>query len=153
MNRAEFLAAARRPAPDWKDDDMILASSYPFLNILWSMLIFFAFVAWIWILITVFADLFRRHDTSGWVKVLWIIFIIVLPFLGVFVYLIAEHEGMTERAVKQQQAQQSEFDDYVKSVAAQSDPTEQIAKAKQLLDSGAITQAEFDQMKQKALAS
>ncbi len=132
---------------------MILATSYPFLEVFWTMLIFFAFIVWIWILITVFADLFRRHDTSGFAKVAWIIFIIVLPYLGVFVYLIAEHKGMTERAVKQQSDAQTQFDQYVKSVAAKGDPTEQIAKAKQMLDSGTITQAEFDQIKQKALAA
>jgi hypothetical protein len=131
---------------------MILATSYPFLEVFWTMLIFFAFVVWIWILITVLADIFRRHDTSGFAKVLWIIFIIVLPYLGVFIYLIAEHTGMTERAVKQQHDTQAQFDQYVKSVATKADPTEQIAKAKQMLDSGTITQAEFDQIKQKALA-
>jgi hypothetical protein len=132
---------------------MILATSYPFLEVFWTMLIFFAFVVWIWILFTVLADLFRRHDTSGFSKVLWIIFIIVLPYLGVFVYLVVEHKGMTERAVKQQRDVQSQFDQYVQSVAAQADPTEQIAKAKQMLDNGTITQTEFDQIKQKALAS
>jgi Phospholipase_D-nuclease N-terminal/Short C-terminal domain len=131
---------------------MILATSYPFLEVFWTMLIFFAFVIWIWILITVLADIFRRHDTSGFMKVLWIIFIIVIPYFGVFIYLIAEHKGMTERAIKQQEAAKSQFDQYVQSVAAETDPTEQIAKAKGLLDSGAITQGEFDQMKQKALA-
>lgn len=131
---------------------MILASSYPFLEVFWTMLIFFAFVIWIWILITVLLDLFRRHDISGWVKVLWIIFIVVLPYLGVFVYLIAEHGGMTERAVKQQSEAKAEFDKYVQSVATQSDPTEQIAKAKQMLDAGTINQDEFDQLKRKALA-
>ncbi len=131
---------------------MILATSYPFLEVFWTMLIFFAFVIWIWILITVLADIFRRHDTSGFMKVLWIIFIIVIPYFGVFIYLIAEHKGMTERAIKQQEAAKSQFDQYVQSVAAETDPTETIAKAKGLLDSGAITQAEFDQMKQKALA-
>jgi Short C-terminal domain/Phospholipase_D-nuclease N-terminal len=131
---------------------MILASSYPFLEVFWTMLIFFAFVIWIWILITVLIDIFRRHDTSGFAKVLWIIFIIVLPYFGVFVYLIVEHNGMTERAIKQQQAAQTQVDEYVKSVAGPTAPAEQIAKAKQLLDSGTITQAEFDQMKQKALA-
>ncbi len=131
---------------------MILATSYPFLEVFWTMLIFFAFVIWIWILITVLIDIFRRHDSSGFAKVLWIIFIIILPYLGVFVYLIAEHKGMTERAVKQQEAAQSQMDKYVQSVAAQTDPAEQIAKAKGLLDSGTITQAEFDQIKQKALA-
>jgi hypothetical protein len=132
---------------------MILATSYPFLEVFWTMLIFFAFVIWIWILITVLIDIFRRHDTSGFAKVLWIIFIIVLPYLGVFVYLIVEHTGMTERAVKQQEAAQSQMDKYVQSVAVQTDPAEQIAKAKGLLDAGTITQAEFDQIKQKALAA
>jgi len=132
---------------------MILATSYPFLEVFWTMLIFFAFVIWIWILITVLADIFRRHDTSGFAKVLWIIVIIVLPYFGVFVYLIAEHKGMTERAIKQQQAAQQQVDQYVKSVAAQADPAEQIAKAKQLLDAGTISQTEFDQIKQKALAA
>ncbi|HTA15832.1 MAG TPA: SHOCT domain-containing protein [Solirubrobacteraceae bacterium] len=132
---------------------MILATSYPFLEVFWTMLIFFAFIVWIWILFTVMIDIFRRHDTSGFSKVLWIIFIIVLPYLGVFVYLIVEHKGMAERAVKQQHDTQAQFDKYVQSVAVKTDPTEQIAKAKQMLDSGTITQAEFDQIKQKALAS
>jgi hypothetical protein len=132
---------------------MILATSYPFLEVFWTMLIFFAFIVWIWILITVLADIFRRHDTSGFAKVAWIIFIIVLPYLGVFVYLIAEHKGMTERAVKHQHDAQTQFDQYVQSVAAKGDPTEQIAKAKQMLDNGTITQIEFDQIKQKALAA
>ncbi len=132
---------------------MILATSYPYLEVFWTMLIFFAFVIWIWILITVFADLFRRHDTSGFAKVLWIIVIVILPYFGVFVYLIVEHKGMTERAIKSQQDAQSQMDQYVKSVAAQADPAEQIAKAKGLLDAGTISQAEFDQIKQKALAA
>jgi len=133
---------------------MILASSsYPFLEVFWTMLVFFGFVVWIWILFTVLADILRRHDTSGFAKVLWIIFIIVIPYFGVFVYLIAEHKGMTERSIKQQQAVQTQMDQYVQSVAAKGDPAEQIAKAKQLLDSGTISQAEFDQIKQKALAT
>jgi predicted PurR-regulated permease PerM len=132
---------------------MILATDYPLLEAFETILIFFAFVIWLWILFTVFADIFRRHDASGWVKVLWIVIIILLPFLGVFVYLIAEHKGMTERAIKQQERSQSQMDQYVRSVASKSDPTEQIANAKRLLDSGTITQAEFDQIKQKALAA
>jgi hypothetical protein len=130
---------------------MVLAVSYPFLEVFWTMLIFFAFVVWLWILFTVLGDIFRRHDTSGFAKVLWIIFIVVLPYLGVFVYLIAEHEGMTERAMARQQAAQAQFDDYVQSVAPKTDPAEQIDKAKRLLDSGSITQAEFERLKQKAL--
>ncbi len=131
---------------------ILASSSYPFLEVFWTILIFFAFVVWIWILITVFADIFRRHDESGWIKVLWIIFIIVLPYFGAFVYLIAEHKGMTERALKQQEAAQAQFDQYVKQTAGSSDPTEQIAKAKSLLENNTITQAEFDEIKRKALA-
>ena len=133
---------------------MILASSYPLLEVFWTMLIFFGFVVWLWILFTVFVDIFRRHDTSGWIKVLWIVFIVILPYLGAFVYLIAEHKGMSERALAQQKEAKAQFDQYVQDAAgSSSDPTAQIAKAKQLLDSGAITQAEFDQVKQKALAA
>ena len=131
----------------------MLATQYPFLSVMWTLIVIFAWIIWFWLLITVFADLFRRHDISGWVKALWIIFVIILPFLGVLVYLIAESQGMADRNQKQAQAAQSQFDDYVKTVAAQSDPAEQISKAKGLLDSGAITQAEFDSIKAKALAA
>ncbi len=131
---------------------MVIASSYPLLEIFWTMLIFFGFVIWIWILFTIFADLFRRTDTSGWVKVIWCIFIIVFPFLGVFVYLIAEHKGMTERNIANQRVGQQQLDDYVRQAAGAEDPTAQIAHAKDLLDSGTITQAEFDEIKSKALA-
>jgi len=131
---------------------MLIATDYTLLEVFWTMLIFFAFFIWIWILVTVFADLFRRQDISGWGKTAWIIFVIVLPYLGVFVYLIAEHKGMTERTIGQQGAAQAQMDQYVKSVAGTSDPTAQIANAKSLLDQGTINQAEFDQIKQKALA-
>ncbi|MCL2769422.1 MAG: PLD nuclease N-terminal domain-containing protein [Solirubrobacterales bacterium] len=132
---------------------MLIASSYPFLEVFWTMLIFFAFFIWIWLLFTVFADLFRRDDASGWAKTGWIILIIVLPYLGVFIYLIAQHEGMAERTIRSQESAKSEMDQYVRSVAGGSDPSEQIAKAKRLLDDGTINQSEFDQIKQKALAS
>jgi hypothetical protein len=131
----------------------LLAADYPFLDLLWTMLIIFAWVIWFWLLITVFADLFRRHDTSGFSKVLWIIFVILLPFLGVFIYLIVNHEGMTERNIKQAQAQQAQFDQYVRETASSGGAAAEIEKAKGLLDSGAISQAEFDAIKQKALAS
>ena len=130
----------------------MIATSYPFLDVMWTLLVFFAWVIWFYLLITVFGDLFRRHDLSGWAKAAWIIFVIVLPYLGVLVYLIAEHEGMAERSAKQLQQSQAQIDDYVRSVAAKSDPADQIAKGKQLLDQGAISQAEYDALKQKALA-
>lgn len=130
----------------------MLATSYPFLEVFWTMLIFFAFFIWIWLLFIVFADLFRRRDASGWVKVAWIVFIIILPYLGVFVYLIAEHRGMTDRSMKQQEAAQAQMDAYVQSVADKGDTATQISNAKALLDQGTISQEEFEKIKQKALA-
>ena len=129
----------------------MLAADYPFLDILWTMFIFFLFVIWIWILITVFSDIFRRKDIGGGTKALWIIFVIVLPYLGVLVYLIANHDGMADRNIAQMQKQQAATDDYIRSVAGGT--AAEIEKAKSLLDSGAITQAEFDALKQKALAA
>ena len=129
---------------------MLVAADYPFLDVLWTMLIFFLWVIWFWILITVFADIFRRHDVSGWSKALWMIFVIFLPFLGVLVYLGVNSKGMAERNVKQIQQSQAQTDDYIRSVAG--GPAAEIEKAKALLDSGAISQQEFDALKQKALA-
>jgi hypothetical protein len=129
----------------------MLMTSYSFLDFFWDVLLFFAWLIWFWLLITVFADLFRRHDTSGWAKAGWIVFVIVLPYVGVLVYLIAEHQGIAERNAQRAQASQKQFDSYVQSVAPPSG-AEQIEKAKTLLDSGAITQAEFDRLKEKALA-
>jgi Phospholipase_D-nuclease N-terminal/Short C-terminal domain len=131
---------------------MVLANSFSFWDFFWDVLLLFAWIVWFWLLITVFADLFRRHDTSGWAKVAWVVFVIVLPYLGVLVYLLVEHDGMTERNVKAAEASQRQFDQYVKSVAS-SNPTDEIAKAQDLLSKGAITQAEFDQLKQKALSA
>ena len=131
---------------------MVFAADYPFLDIFWSMIIFFSWVIWIWIAITVLVDVFSRHDTSGWGKAAWVIFVIVLPFLGVLIYLIANGTGMGERQVERARAQQTQFNDYVQSVASSSGSAGEIAKAKELLDSGAITQAEFDSLKAKALA-
>ncbi len=131
----------------------MLAADYPFLDVLWTMLIFFAWVIWFWLLITVFADLFRRHDIGGGMKTLWIIFVIIVPFLGVFIYLISQSGHMAERNVKQMEAQQAQSDAYIKSVAGSGGAADEIDKAKKLLDSGAITQAEFDAIKAKALAT
>ncbi len=129
----------------------MLAADYPFLDVLWTMFIFFLFIIWIWILITVFADVFRRKDIGGGTKALWIIFVIVVPYLGVLVYLIANHDGMADRNIQQVQKQQEATDAYIKSVAGGA--AGEIEKAKGLLDSGAITQAEFDSIKAKALAT
>ena len=128
---------------------MPIAADYPFLDVLWTIIIFFCWVIWIWIVITVFIDVFRRDDIGGWHKAAWVVFVIVLPFLGVLVYLIVQHDGMRERSAKQAQAQKQEFDQYVRETAGGS--AAEIAKAKELLDSGAITQEEFDALKAKAL--
>ena len=132
---------------------MLVASDYPFLDVFWTMMVFFIWIIWFWLLITVFADVFRRHDIGGFAKTLWIIFVIVLPYLGVFIYLIAEHKGMADRRMGEAQAAQAQFDDYVRQAAGSGGAAAEIEKAKQLLDSGAISQAEFDSIKAKALAS
>jgi ankyrin repeat protein len=131
----------------------VIAADYPFLDVLWTLLIFFAWVIWFWLLITVFADIFRRRDIGGGKKALWVIFVIIIPFVGVLIYLIAESNGMADRQAELQQKARSQTDEYIKTVAESADPAGQIAQAKQLLDSGAINQQEFDALKQKALAS
>jgi hypothetical protein len=129
---------------------LIADADLPFLEVLWTMIIFFAWVIYIWIVITVLIDVFRRHDIGGVGKAGWVVFVIVLPFLGVLIYLIAQHDGMRERSVKQAQAQQQAFDQHVRDAAGGS--AAEIAKAKELLDAGTITQAEFDAIKAKALS-
>ena len=131
---------------------MVLAADYPLLDVFWSILFFFLWVIWFWLLISVFADIFRRRDLSGWAKAAWLIFAIVLPYLGVFVYLITQSKHMAERSARDAQAAQAQFDDHVRSVAGSNGAAAEIEKAKKLLDSGAITQPEYDAIKQKALA-
>jgi hypothetical protein len=129
---------------------MLIAADYPFMDVVWTIIVFFAWVAWIWIVITVLGDVFRRDDIGGWGKAAWVVFVIVVPFLGVLVYLIAQHDGMRERAMTRAAAQQTALDQYVRETAAGS--AGEIAKAKELLDAGTITQAEFEAIKTKALS-
>jgi hypothetical protein len=131
----------------------VLGADYPFLDVLWTILIIFAWVIWFWMLIIVIGDVFRRHDIGGLKKTIWLIFIIFLPFIGVFAYLIANSDGMAQRNAERAEAQRAQFDDYVRSTAGSGGPAAEIDQAKQLLDSGAITQQEFDAIKAKALAS
>ena len=128
---------------------------YPILDFFLTMLYFFLFVIWIWLLITVFIDIFRSHDMGGWAKALWVIFIIILPFLGVFVYLIARGGKMHERAAQQAAQQQKAFDQYVKQAAGTPGDTsaDQLAKLADLKSQGVLTDAEFDAQKAKILAS
>ena len=134
---------------------LITASSYPFLNVLWDILIVFAWILFIWIAITVFIDIFRRRDISGWLKAFWVVLVVVLPFLGVLLYLLIYHDGMAERSNREVATNQAQFDDYVRRTAGTGTggAATEIEKAKQLLDSGTITQAEFDALKAKALGS
>ncbi len=132
-----------------------MLAAYTFGDVMWSMFVFFAWILFFWMLFVVFGDLFSRHDISGWAKAGWCLFVIILPFLGIFVYLIANGKSMGERSLARAQAQQSQMDDYVRSVASSGSGSsmEDIAKGKELLDSGAINQSEFDQLKAKALAT
>jgi len=130
---------------------MLLAADYPFLDVFWSMLVFFVWIAWFMLLFHIVADIFRRRDATGAKKTLWLIFVIFLPFLGVFIYLIANGDDMARRNIEQAEAQRSEMDSYVREVAGSSGPAGEIEKAKGLLDSGAISQAEYDAIKAKAL--
>ncbi len=132
---------------------MLLAADYPFLGVLWSMLVFFLWISWFILLFHVIGDVFRRRDASGGKKTLWLIFLVFVPFLGVFAYLIANSDDMARRNIERAEAARSEMDDYVRSVASSSGgAASEIERAKGLLDSGAITQAEFDAIKAKALA-
>ena len=133
---------------------LITASSYPFLNVLWDILIVFAWFIFLWIAITVLIDVFRRKDISGWAKAAWVVFVVILPWIGVLVYLIVNHDGMAERRYKEAATAQAQFDDYVRQTAAAGGGAAgEIERAKKLLDDGTITQAEFDAIKAKALAA
>ena len=126
---------------------------YPILDFFLTMLYFFLFIIWIWLLIMVFADIFRSHDMGGVAKALWVIFIIILPFLGVFVYLIARGGKMHERAAQQAAQQQKAFDQYVKQTAGSGSDTsaDQLSKLADLKSQGVLTDAEFDAQKAKIL--
>jgi predicted PurR-regulated permease PerM len=132
---------------------VLAASDYPFLKIFWTILIFFAWVIFIWIAIAVLMDLFRRRDLSGWAKAAWVVLVIVLPFLGVLAYLIFNHDGMAERTGKEAAASQAQLDDYVRQTAGAGGPASEIDKAKTLLESGVINQAEFDAIKTQAIGT
>ena len=130
---------------------MLVAADYPVLGVFWSMLIFFIWIAWFMLLFHIVGDVFRRRDASGAKKTLWLIFLLFVPFLGTFIYLIANGDDMAKRNIAEAEARRGEMDSYVREVAASAGPAGEIEKAKGLLDSGAITQAEYDAIKAKAL--
>ena len=129
----------------------MLATS--FTTFLWSLIVIFFMVVYFLMLFSIIVDVFRRHDIHGGKKALWLLFILFFPLIGLIAYLIVNGHGIAERQAKDVQHSQQQFDEHVKAVAAGSSSADQIAKAKELLDAGTITQAEFDQIKAKALAS
>jgi ABC-type multidrug transport system fused ATPase/permease subunit len=129
----------------------VLAYTYPLADLFGTMLGLFVFIIWFWLLVVVFSDIFRSHDLGGFAKAIWVIFVIVLPFLGIFVYLIARGGKMHERGAQQAQQQQQAFDDYVKQTAG-SGSAEELAKLADLKQKGVITEAEFESQKAKLLA-
>jgi hypothetical protein len=131
----------------------MLAATFGTGQVLWSMLWFFLFFIWIWLLVMIFSDIFRSHDLSGWAKALWTIFVIVLPFLGILVYLIARGQKMHEHALEAAKAQDQAMRQYVQSVTTSSSPADEIARLADLRDQGVLSEAEFQQAKAKALAS
>ena len=130
---------------------MLPVADYTFWDALWTIFIFFLWILWFFLLFKIVFDVFRRHDIGGGKKTVWLLFILFMPFLGAFAYIVANADGIAQRDAERAQAAQTQFNDYVQSVAG--GPAQEIDKAKQLLDSGAITQAEFDSIKAKALAS
>jgi putative oligomerization/nucleic acid binding protein/phospholipase D-like protein len=131
----------------------MLAYSYPLLGVFWTMLWFFLFFIWIWILITVLADIFRSHDMGGLAKALWVIFIVILPFLGVLIYLIVRGGSMQERAAERASRQEQAFRGYVQEAAGGSGTADQLTKLADLKAKGVITDAEFEAEKAKVLSS
>ena len=129
----------------------VLAYTYPLLSIFWTMLEIFFFIIWIYLLFIVFVDIFRSNDMGGLAKALWVIFVIVVPYLGVFVYLIARGGKMHERAAAQAQQQQTSFDSYVQQAAGGSSTADQLSKLADLKEKGTITEAEFAAEKAKLL--
>jgi ABC-type multidrug transport system fused ATPase/permease subunit len=128
-------------------------SSYPLLNVFWSILIFFAWVMWIWVLIMVFFDIFRSRDLSGWAKALWFVFVLLIPLFGVLVYLIARGGKMHERAAREAQQQDRQFRAYVQDAAGPQSSADQLGKLADLRDRGVITNGEFEREKAKVLAA
>ncbi|HUL28242.1 MAG TPA: SHOCT domain-containing protein [Streptosporangiaceae bacterium] len=133
----------------------VAASSYPLLNLFWTMLELFLWIIWIWILIWIFIDIFRSHDLSGWAKALWFLFVLFLPLIGVLVYLIVRGGSMHERAAQQARQQDQEFRQYVQQAAASSPAStaDQLSKLADLRDRGVISAEEFEREKAKVLAA
>ena len=134
------------------EGSVMLGYTYPLLDLFWTMLWIFCFFIYIWLLIIVFTDIFRSHDMGGWAKAGWVIFVIVLPFLGILVYLIARGGKMHERQMRDANQAQQEFDSYVRDVAGSGGAADQLSKLADLKQQGVITDAEFEAQKAKILS-
>ena len=134
---------------------MPIAADYPFLDIVLTMIIFFTWVVWVWMMILILSDVFRRHDISGWRKAIWVVLLIVLPFIGVLTYLIVQHDGIAQRSIERAEMAERQYDERIRAVASAGGDgvTAEIEKAEQLRARGTITQSEFDELKAKALAA
>lgn len=131
---------------------MFVAADYPFMDVLWTMIIFFAWVVWIWMMVVILTDVFRRRDIGGWSKAAWCVFMIVLPFIGVLTYVIAQHDHIAERNVAEMEKAQAQLDEHIRTVATHDGAAAEIEKGAELLRSGAISQEEYDALKARALA-
>lgn len=132
---------------------MPIAADYPFLDVLWTMILFFAWVVWIMMMVAILMDIFRRRDIGGWTKAAWIVLLILLPFLGALIYLIVEHNGIAERNLERAETAQQQWDERVRRTVAGADgATAEIERAEQLLARGTISQMEFEELKAKAIA-
>jgi hypothetical protein len=138
------------PAEPNEELTMVIAADYPFMDVMWSMVVFFAFVVWLFIMVAFLTDIFRRRDISGWAKAAWTVFLIVLPFVGVIAYLVINHHGLAVRSASDTKVTEAQVD-YLKS-KTNGGAQREIEMAKELLDSGAITPMEFDAIKAKVIA-
>jgi Short C-terminal domain/Phospholipase_D-nuclease N-terminal len=129
----------------------MLAYQYPLFDLFWTLFMLFAFVLWVWVLVAIFTDLFRSHDVGGLAKALWVLFVIVLPLIGILVYLLVRGRGMHERAVARAQRHDKAFDEYVRQTGGGGNTADELEKLARLRDDGTITSAEFDAQKAKLL--
>jgi hypothetical protein len=148
-----MLASLRRTAGERRIASMPIAADYPFLDVLWTMILFFAWVVWIMMMIAILTDVFRRRDVGGWAKAGWCVFLIVLPFLGALIYLVSQHSGIADRNLERAELAQQQWDDRVRRTVAGADgAAAEIERAEQLLAKGTISQMEFEELKAKAIA-
>jgi ABC-type multidrug transport system fused ATPase/permease subunit len=153
VNYGPSAGRCQRPSLAEGGDMSLADSSYPLLNVFWSIFIFFLWVLWIWLLIWIFIDIFRSPDLSGWAKALWFLFVLLIPLIGVLVYLIARGDKMHERAARQAQQEDQASSAYAQEATGSQTSADQLAKLADLRDRGVITAEEFEREKAKVLSA